>query len=508
MLWHYTTGQPDLSEFVTEPQLAAVAATANGAATTANNAQTAANSANSGLSNLITDLGNGTANVAAAAINGTLSPNNVASGMGLSNLAADVQSLLGLGTSANTQAINANTQIAALLAEQNGSTSNGNSFTDNFNRADSTGLGSNWTPYLSGSGIGRFSVVSDLCTWGYSGTYGGPANDIEIYTNGQTLTDYQNVSLVLSSLPTWNIINGNAQNSLIGRSNSAGTTFVEARLTSDGNSPTSGNLNLGVYACVAGTYTQLGSTQTVSCNAGDLWSMQMGTAGNVLTFQVLKNGVIQYTVTDTGAVSQHGASYRYGGQKAYTPYVGYQSNPGNVTIWTLSDNVPSTISGTGWWIYRASTAASPNTGVTAATGSICSANVFDTVQYASPGITVPSNLATTLPGIQVAKSGWYSCSFAYYLGLVSISFTTKLYQMGFKVVDNLTSLTNLSRLTCQSTAFATTNPITLMANAVFYVQAGNFICPAFYQPSGGTIGAAYGDSLGQNTYFTGSLVSP
>lgn len=525
MLWKYTTGAPDLADFVTQQQLSSGAVTATptpGTVTTSslassftlvaskiNGVLALANippiptSVLTGTINLATQvtgvlgLGNipniptsmltGLINLESQ-VSGVLPVANVASQLGLTNIGADISNVLGIGNAAQTTATNANTALAQLLAENSGSANSGNHFIDNFNRANAGNLGGNWLQNLNGSG--EYGISSNICTWQTGSNTNGTSSNI--FTNGQTLTDYQIISLVIST-PNNNPFFGNAPYfSFIGRSNSTGTTNVELQLAGGGLA------SLTLNNWVGGVVTQLDTqTNITSANSGDLFQFVCGTIGGVRVYQLLRNGAVIYNYTDSGNVTNVGSGFRYAG------FVGHavggatvQSLPASFTTWTLADNTPATVQGYGWSLFRSSTSNQAST--ISSGGSPINASVLDTVQYLSNGIT------WSAPKITVTKIGWYQINYQHNEGSVSI-WGNATHQPGLLLYN---ASGTLVRTICgPSVNYGNSTIISLGVSVLVYIPAAGYqIAPAFITPTGSIPGIGSAD--GGKLFFTGSLVSP
>jgi hypothetical protein len=215
-----------------------------------------------------------------------------------------------------------------------------------------------------------------------------------MYNVATTTSDQQIVSGVFSGVTSSN------RAFLMGRANSAGTSFVYAY---------SGSSSWTLRAVVAGVGADLALFSDTFSN-GAVYSLVCGTGavGNRV-FQILKNGSpLTYTgggttYTEVGTTSQLGASYRGGGVAVY--------GTAKCSTWTFIDNTPPAAVGSGFRAYRASTSgvALSNTGLPAA--SLLANSFFDTTEYCTTDIT-PA--LATANKITLSVSGWYAVTLKLY----------------------------------------------------------------------------------------------
>ncbi|WP_141213983.1 DUF7257 domain-containing protein [Mycobacterium marinum] len=243
----------------------------------------------------------------------------------------------------------------------------------------------NFSDYPDGSLPSTFTVDSGAAaiSSGYAVATTSPA--IVQYNDDETETDYQAVSGIFSSVSSFNSVG------LRCRVNSAGTTDVRAVY----------NVAVGGWsltAIVAGSSTVL-STAYDTFTPGAVYTLIAGTVGGNRVFQVLKNGTaltfstggISYT--DTGNVSQVGASYRRGG------WIIIGTAP-KMSTWALADNTPPAVVGSGFRAYRTSSTTLSNSSGSPA---LFPSTWFDTVDYNSSDL--PYDASTNK--ITVSVSGHY-----------------------------------------------------------------------------------------------------
>jgi hypothetical protein len=162
--------------------------------------------------------------------------------------------------------------MASTAAMPTPTTSAGTSYTDDFNRANNTSLGANWTE--TGGDLG---IISNQLA-----VQGTTANRRAAIWNTQTVTPYQSVEFTIGSAP-----NGTAVAGAVLRCNAAMSEMVIMGTYN-------GGWNLGRITGINGTYTAIGSG-TVTLTTGD-----------VIRCQVDENNV--YSVYVNGV--KNGSSYR------------------------------------------------------------------------------------------------------------------------------------------------------------------------------------------------------
>lgn len=247
-----------------------------------------------------TDLGNTAASSLANSTNNSLGVADVAAQMGITNYGASggISQSVNFGTFANT-----------------------------------AGMPSIFTPVASST---FFNATSGLLLGISGGTAtlvtGTTGRTAVLYNVTPTGTDNQSVSVVAATSA--------AQIFILGRGNSAGSTLVYAALN---------GTQLALFALVAGTRTQLGSTLTIpTLVAGATYTLLCGTSAGTRFYDVLCNGIS--LINTTGGISdpstsQVGSTFRFGGCGA--------SLSGALSSFTVADNLlmqpdrPATDSGSG-----------------------------------------------------------------------------------------------------------------------------------------------------------------
>jgi hypothetical protein len=240
------------------------------------------------------------------------------------------------GENAQYSADTANAGVARLDAQLH---SSGTSIVDTFNRAAASNLGGSYDRSM-GSGSGAWGTDG---TGAVHWTGGGSTSQVCIDRHTTPLltvtaapSEYQVAGTVLTSPPAAGQFGDNAEIRLTLRMNTAKTTYVVATINN-------GFVEIGYV--ISGTYTRIGATQSVSMANGDGWEFRAGTASDVYEFELLRNGVTVCTRFDSGAVSQKGAGYEYGGLIARAGtyvffFATFQLEAPDVQILTLFDRIP------------------------------------------------------------------------------------------------------------------------------------------------------------------------
>lgn len=243
------------------------------------------------------------------------------------NLVATFLSVLGMhrtGTGAVSQNTVQDAQIGSLL-------SGGSGLFDTFDGAQATALPSaRWEQTYSGSGAGTSGLSgSGACTWATSGaTARACMNRYKVRpdgTSGALSTDTQKISVTLATNLAASVTGNNPSIRIQGRMDATRTNYIEARVET-------GSAEIGIV--VSGTYTRLGSTQSISGDTNGTWDLKLGTnAGGTREFVLLRNGVTVLTRQDSGATSVINAANRFG---SFSQLAGVQWIPFTVIFFQLA----------------------------------------------------------------------------------------------------------------------------------------------------------------------------
>lgn len=378
-----------------------------------------------GFNGVVGAVGKGLSDVLSAAQGVTQGIANALSGVG-NMIDGAVQGFLGLfgggwsqsdannaiqsqaaSTTANASA------IASILQEQSSNAQAGNSADVDFTLLPNAAvLPVGFTPINSGVGTVTFGVATGQAAmvgeaWNGSRTVTG------VYTVLQTMTDYQIIGCVMSAIPARA---DTSYHTLCGRSNTAGTTRVEAQLFRN-------KIVLGCF--VAGAFTSF-TTFTHQLQAGSAYYLWCGTAGGLRIFRVYVNSKLLFAYTEVGTTSQVGSgfhctcigvfdkgsrfvanSYEWWDFPHAFPhsYFVYET-PGAVSRWLMSDNAIPTYFGTAARFSRLSTAT-----LTCAADVAFPANFLDTIEYCTPDVTWNATTQTatvTKEGVYIIEVGYRS----------------------------------------------------------------------------------------------------
>jgi hypothetical protein len=210
-------------------------------------------------------------------------------------------------------------------------------------------MGSDFTQTYSGAGTTTTGITNGAVTT--QPVLGSPRTCVYIYNALQFTTDYQKVGQTFTSAPNLQIGGNNAQNTIIARSNSAGTSYVFAEFEK----------NTARLGCVVSGSRTVWTTLSsgFSFKAGQTYWLVCGTTGGLRSYQVLEGSVPIISWTEVGTSSQLGASYRYPGGGTYVYSAGAAViTAGSFSSFTFADNTPATTLGSFARVYRANTNAS------------------------------------------------------------------------------------------------------------------------------------------------------
>ena len=233
---------------------------------------------------------------------------------------------------AQSSANYANIQLSLLTTGTLASDSGGVSVSEQCNGASANNFGGSWDRVSDGAGGGHYGP--DGAGHGVWKKFGGLVRrHVDRHTTALS-TDYQVVLCVMAAPPQTPLLGSNAYNYLCARMDSAGTTFVWARVT---------NNEAAVGKCVSGTWTTW-DTETITANHGDQWMFLVGTSTDDRQVIVKQNGTTRLDWTDT--VHSYGASYLYAGMAAQSGdrlVFLDQTVPGEVDLWTAADRLPTSV---------------------------------------------------------------------------------------------------------------------------------------------------------------------
>ena len=279
--------------------------------------------------------------------------------------------------------------VAAMESRQQGYHFSGvSAFVDFSARADASSIGADFTQTYSGSGTGYWGIKDGRVHW-------YPVNDsprtcIALYNVTPSDSDYQSVGMTTASVPIRFNDTAEGRNLIVGRSNSAGTSYVFADIGKT-------NVKLG---CVVGGSKTVWDTEGITFKpSGNYW-LVCGTTGGARIFQVFEGTTPILTHTEVGTASMLGPSYRYAGLAGYTYANAFGSDwPAKIAAFAFADNQPPNFIGSGAVITRTDTDGWDVDGGSHYIGD----NFFDTLSDHTDDIT--SDLVTGK--FTVSLEGWY-----------------------------------------------------------------------------------------------------
>lgn len=206
---------------------------------------------------------------------------------------------------------------------------------DQFARADSFDLGSDWTQTYSGPGAGAMGIAGQAAYWYESGTLERTCRAIH---DSVSDTDYQVINVQIARINEFPFPNSGYID-LIGRVSADGSSYVRFSLSGQAISLSAIVNNVVVW--------EVARLLVVAPLWNETWSFVIGTgAGTPRQFRVLRNGFDVFTATEPGN-SRIGASYR-GWGLVMSAGAGFfsQTSPVALHSWTAGDN--NTVSQSGF----------------------------------------------------------------------------------------------------------------------------------------------------------------
>lgn len=426
-------------------------------------------------------------------------PASVASLYGNSDIGADfadhinyvVQNLLGLpGTATLDQANQAYTVLQgtvsglavvtqALQQQQSQALQGGENYSVDFSRY-ATGSFST-APFnvtYTGSGTGGLVISGGNAAW--SSVNDGDVTATAIFNGGTMGTDYPLLRATVAGIPGYYNGGGtSASNWCFLRSNSAGDTFVYAKVYSTGSFSVEGEI--GCFVSGVQTVFMTGIALTYNLNftvsAGDYDS------SNLYRIQAWSGSTQVVDYTDSSHVSQYGSSYRYWGFISETTDNGVKV-PAPASFVGCLDNAPAAATGSGFVTTNTST-----TNVTTSAGLMPSSFYNDLV-------TITSDLSynASINEITFTYGGWYHVTIAVLMASTAgggQAVSAVLYHNGaiYEVGNTRASTANY----------------TISASFDIFVSPGDTI-QAGLANTGST--PITGESTGTQCYFTGTRTGP
>lgn len=421
--------------------------------------------------------------ITSAMTSGLAALDNLANALGMAGsgfLNTDVQAALA------AQAAVTAANSAAIQELQNHNTGQGYSGTNVFQ---------NFATYSSQSGgITGFASVNSGTNTGISGgqaaLLSGSVGMLR-WTADQTLTDYQVVNGVFPAWPgSTYLSNDSGKQILIGRCNSAGTSYVYGSV---------GRYEVEIHRVASGVDTIVASTTLASDDylPGAIHSLVCGIPGNVNGYQVQQNGAPLLAWNDSGGSAAVGASNRFCGFGFYKDG-GYATSP--CASFGFADNSPQSIVGCVFRQYRASTGTASVSPADAA--QLLPNSFYDTNAYNSGGFTFTGGSNNR---VQVPVSGIYMVRVNYVFNATQSANTW--FSVGAALYRN-GSLYDIGHCAGfggggSASSWSIGDTFILPLNAGDYVNPG-----VFFDRSGtATAGTVNGEATGTRAYFEVALVN-
>ncbi|QRY48162.1 hypothetical protein JVX93_16080 [Mycolicibacterium boenickei] len=309
---------------------------------------------------------------------------------------------------AETQAALASA-LAALQSDQDGSTFNGVSGTDTFDRVTASGAGGPgfWSESWTGNPTtGIYCDGADLRMKDSTSGVGGAAVEMRCINPAfeHTLTSYQKITWTCGAISGDNPAGASSimQHTRIKfRENDAETQYGFLEFGGNGQAQW-GYRNGGSVTMVGSAFALAEPTAGVKI----VIVVGTNTVSGLRKYQVFRNNVFinEWDDSTTALVAEGTNNLGWGAQLFWGTWLfattNTQHSPPSIGSMSISDNVPPTYKGTTARIFRAS-----STGVSfpaATAGQFVPANFFDTVDYCTSDITITFGRRMT-----VTKEGSY-----------------------------------------------------------------------------------------------------
>lgn len=200
---------------------------------------------------------------------------------------------------------------------------------DDFERANATSLGSNWTQNYE-SGNGSLGVKDGYAFWYESG--GGTRICRAVYN---TPLDADNCSVRMTvAEKAIADVSSPPFLELIARSDSTAENCVVARIN---------RTSVEIGYIISGTYTQMSSASLGQKGLNVLWEFVVGVDGDPDKFELRWSNYVVVSATDSGSVSPRGSGQRHAGfamraGNGLTPvFVFAQKRPPNISAWVAEE---------------------------------------------------------------------------------------------------------------------------------------------------------------------------
>ena len=467
----------------------AASALAGAAQTAAGTAQNLANAAQTAVNQFVDYVWQGASN----AIGG-------GTGKTQSEARSALLTLFGISNDAQTKAIDAQTKLQQLLAQEEANNSGGNSGSDDFNRSNSTLLGPLWLT-INGSNPSTYLGVKSNAA---ATTVGGSsiARNYAVW-NGpdQPTGDYHQATTIFS-----------------GSFDTFGSNYIGIIVRWDGQVAESGYPNYGVvfmigqggagnysfklYRFNAGVRTEIASVSGLSIGGSDIIQLRAGSLADERNFQVFQNGTAVLGYTDSADATAMGPAYRKVGFVLVNDYWGFAMR-GTAAINSFSwSDIPSPADVVGKFIkmYRSNVA-----NVTMTANAQLPAGTFDT--KISPATYDPLIIDLGRGVFRVPETGLWKFELVMAGTTESIAANAglrpqgRLYYGGSSLEFNR-QMTGIHLARGNTAGTIATPPIFMTCTQ--YLQAGQYVAPGW---SAEHIVTCSGDGAGDRMSFTGYKVA-
>lgn len=403
-------------------------------------------------------------------------------------------------SNAEAQAVANAAEIAKIVAANNGSETSGNYAYDNFDYVVSPfATSTDWS--VAGSGGGSLAVNGSKLYWVDSG--GAAGSRICRFLKTKTATPYQLVTMVLDAPKVEGPLTAESFNYLIGRLNSALTSYVYAKI---------GYNSVSIWKVVAGSGEfQIGTAASYTPQVGDTIQFVLGNpdTSDIRQFKVKVNNSTVLTVTDgtfyggvLSLVDAEGSSptndYKWSGMAFYAAarFGGGQTTPGAVSIFSVSDNKPAPMLGSGLRANRGS-----GTNATISSGD----NIFPLGWFGNCDKTLDLTYDSQTARVTVSVEGWYQVIISQDGdGAVAVPADEQIRAILFKGVGTGSRAVDQRGTPVKWTSSVGFNGFG--GTFIIYLKPGEWIEPG-YSSTASSGGTQFFTGTGANTWFSMSLIN-
>lgn len=405
---------------------------------------------------------------------------------------------------ANNAAVANAAEITALQAAQKANTNSGVYGLDNFDYVNTSNLDPlRWDFVTNNQGYVRTDGVKAF--WVDVG--GADGTVVARLKDTPTGTSYQALTMVLASPILESPIFGGAEcfNYIIGRMNAAYTSYVYLKI---------GYNSLRLFKVVGGVDIPLGDAVSYTPKIGDTIQLVLGTVDSIYQFKVYVNNKSAFSRTDstyystnpgvtTGPMSvEDSATNNFGGLAwdSAPRAGGGQSTPGAVAIFSVADNYPAPVLGSGVRCYRSST----TTATLSANYNIFPNGWFGQTENRTPDLQYDSQTGK----VTVSVEGWYSVVINQH-GDSAIGVGNGAHLRTLLWKNRPSGSVSTDYLEQQGATYPYNSFVGfhgLHGNFIVYLKAGDYIEPGYYsgQASGSILS---GNNEGTLTWFSVALIN-